>query len=54
MTAEQLAIRLSWIENLMAKERDTKSLAMLNATYQKILDRLVELDLAAENEKGKR
>jgi len=52
MTKEQLETRLDYIESLIAKERDPKNLPYLNDTFQKLLDRLVEIDLT-EQEKGK-
>lgn len=46
MTDEQIETRLSFIERQMATA-SPKDLPYLNATYQKLMDRLVSLDMAA-------
>jgi hypothetical protein len=49
LSKEQLETRLDWIEGLITKERDEKNLPYLNATYQKLMDKLVQIDLAEED-----
>lgn len=54
VTAAQLEARLSMVERLIAECRDSKSLPALNATYQKLIDRLVALDLAGKTKEKTR
>jgi len=42
LTLEQIEHRLDALENMIARERDPKTLAGLNRTYQMLLDRLGE------------
>lgn len=49
LTLNQLEQRLDWVENMIANERDPKNLPGLNATYQQLLDKLVQFDLRAED-----
>jgi hypothetical protein len=48
MNKQQLETRLDFIESQIAKCRDSKSLPALNATFEKLMDRLVALDLAGK------
>jgi hypothetical protein len=48
VTLRQLETRLDIIENLIA-HADAKDLPKLNETYQKLLDRIVNLDLAGKD-----
>ena len=47
LTKEQIENRLTMLEKMMATA-DSKSLPSLNATYQKLLDKLVEYDLSGK------
>ncbi len=49
MTVTQLESRLTFIENHMAVA-GPKDLPYLTATYQKLMDRLVALDMAGKTE----
>ena len=49
MTAEDLERRLAYVEKLIA-EANPKDLPYLNDLFQKLLDRLVALDLAGKTE----
>jgi hypothetical protein len=49
MTKTQLETRLDFIEGLMNKA-SAKDLPGLNATFQKLMDRLVALDLSGEED----
>lgn len=48
MTLRQLENRLDYIENLI-NHADAKDLPALNDTYQKLLDRIVNLDLCGKD-----
>jgi hypothetical protein len=50
LTDEQLEARLDWLELLIVRTKDTKSLPALNDTMHKLLDEQVRRDLV----KGKR
>lgn len=50
MTIEQLESRLSIMEDVINRERDTKSLPHHNQTYQMIFDELVRRDMEKEND----
>jgi hypothetical protein len=47
LNLQQLEWGLDWLENMIATA-NPKDLPYLNAAYQKIFDRLVELDLRKE------
>lgn len=47
MTKEELENRLDMVEKMITKGV-TKDLPFLNAMYQKLLDKLVELDLKGD------
>ena len=46
MTKEQLELKLSCVENMMAKATHPLDMASLNQLYNRLMDMLVELDLA--------
>lgn len=50
MNLLDLERRLDWVERMIATCKDPKSLPALNETYQKLIDRLVALDLAGLDE----
>lgn len=45
MTESQLNAKLDVIERMIAKERNTSTLKTLNNCYQKLINKLVEMDL---------
>jgi len=53
MTVLQLEARLDWVEGLI-QTAHPKDLPCLNDLYQKILDRLVKLDLDAVDDGKKK
>jgi hypothetical protein len=48
MTEAQIETRLTMLEGMIARERNTSTLKALTVTYQKLMDRLVEMDLAKQ------
>lgn len=54
MTEQQIETRLTMLEGMMSRERNTSTLKSLIVTYQKLMDRLVEMDLTKQDAKGKR
>lgn len=49
LTEKQLETRLDWVEQQIAKETDTKQLAFWNQLFQKLLDKLVAIDLEKQD-----
>jgi hypothetical protein len=45
LTDEEIEQRLKIVENMIAKERDTKSLCNLNVIFQRLIDEQVSRDL---------
>lgn len=45
LTDEQIEQRLTLVEKLIAKERNTTNLASLNVTYQRLIDEQVARDM---------
>lgn len=51
MTTEQLETRLRILEGMMSRA-NPKDLPVLNETYQRIMERLVALDLAGKSQEA--
>ena len=49
MTKEQIEIKLSHVENMMARASHPQDLASLNQLYNRLLDMLVDLDINESN-----
>jgi len=51
MTEQQILSRMNFVESEMARERHPSTLRALSETYQKLLDKLVEIDMRKDCQK---